>query len=185
MLEQDDYIIYMLGMYFGHEMGQEPYINSYLPHFQSVYLPALQKQVGIPLNVVFDSALQVLFVYDKLKDSYCNFEDFNAERLHQQQSEITQLHLMATMYKRSMSALGLKDQLLRLARQLDQQFNHPNNDNYYYDTAMGECMGTFTFEEQPDDESDSDYEERYNQAYPKRLELDGLIAKFNLYSDNS
>jgi len=102
VLEQDDYIIYMLSMNFSHELGEEPYIKAYLPKFQSIYLPALEKQTGLTLQVELNNELQVLFVYDKSRDSYCSFEQFNAGRQH----KISQLHLEATIYKRGMLSSG-------------------------------------------------------------------------------
>lgn len=178
VLEQDDYIIYMLSMNFSHELGEEPYIKAYLPKFQSIYLPALEKQTGLTLQVEFNGELQVLFVYDKSRDSYCSFEQFNAGRQH----KISQLHLEATVYNRGMLALGWKSQILAVAHRFDQHFA---KDKYYSVIAMNKCMGNYDCPELEEDESDADYEKRCRQLQSERLELDDLISKFNLYSDDS
>lgn len=97
VLEHDDYIIYMLVMSFGHTLGQYPVIMEYLSKFQTSYLTALEKQIGLPINITLDGSLQVLFVYDKLRAVYCSFEQFTAtEQQGQQQqtrSDTSYVHL--------------------------------------------------------------------------------------------
>jgi len=177
VLEQDDYIIYMLSMHFGYELGKEPDINAYLPKFQSQYLPALERQVNLPIDVILNSDLQVLFVYDKNKACYCSFEQFNADR----EQKISQVHLEATVYKRGMLALGWKSQILALGDQLDRHFCRFE---YYTRIAMRECMGCYDSVEQEDDETDIDYGKRRSMLESEVNDLRRRIKEFNLYPED-